>query len=129
MRTTKNGIGKAPGRGATMTHESRTKRLCSTGGVSSQPGVSKMRRPLSRRLVPQEFLLRDPFLTMAFAQLTYRKSWRDIEACLRSMHGKLYTTGFRCRPARSTLAAASESRDWRLHADFSPGSSASLRRC
>jgi IS4 transposase len=55
---------------------------------------------------------------MAFAQLTYRESLRDIEACLRSLHGKLYHTGFRSRPARSTLADANESRDWRIYADF-----------
>jgi len=60
----------------------------------------------------------DQFLAMAFAQLTYRESLRDIEACLRSLHGKLYHTGFRSRPARSTLADANESRDWRIYADF-----------
>src|SRR3990170_693113 len=60
----------------------------------------------------------DQFLAMAFAQLTYRESLRDIEACLRSVHGKLYHTGFRSRPARSTLADANESRDWRIYADF-----------
>src|SRR3989338_8751072 len=57
MGTTKNGVVNAPWRGATMTHESRTDRLCATGGASSQQGVSKMRRPLSRRLLSQEFLL------------------------------------------------------------------------
>ena len=55
---------------------------------------------------------------MAFAQLTYRESLRDIETCLRSMHGKLYHMGFRGRVARSTLADANESRDWRIYADF-----------
>ena len=60
----------------------------------------------------------DQFLAMAFAQLTYRESLRDVEACLRSLHGKLYHTGFRSRPARSTLADANESRDWRIFADF-----------
>ena len=55
---------------------------------------------------------------MAFAQLTYRESLRDIEACLRSMSGKLYHMGFRSRVARSTLAEANESRDWRIYADF-----------
>ena len=60
----------------------------------------------------------DQFLAMAFAQLTYRESLRDVEACLRSLHGKLYHTGFRSRPARSTLADANESRDWRIYADF-----------
>jgi hypothetical protein len=60
----------------------------------------------------------DQFLSMGFAQLTYRDSLRDIEACLRSMHGKLYHMGFRGKVARSTLAAANESRDWRIYADF-----------
>jgi hypothetical protein len=55
---------------------------------------------------------------MAFAQLTYRESLRDIEACLRSMSGKLYHMGFRGRVARSTLADANESHDWRIYADF-----------
>jgi hypothetical protein len=60
----------------------------------------------------------DQYLAMAFAQLTYRESLRDIEACLRSMSGKLYHAGFRGRVARTTLADANESRDWRLYADF-----------
>jgi len=55
---------------------------------------------------------------MAFAQLTYRESLRDIEACLRSMSGKLYHMGFRGRVTRSTLADANESHDWRIYADF-----------
>ena len=55
---------------------------------------------------------------MAFAQLTYRESLRDIEACLRSLQGKLYHLGFRGNVARSTLADANESRDWRIFADF-----------
>ena len=60
----------------------------------------------------------DQYLAMAFAQLTYRESLRDIEACLRSMSGKLYHMGFRGRVARSTLADANESHDWRIYADF-----------
>jgi hypothetical protein len=60
----------------------------------------------------------DQFLCMAFAQLTYRESLRDIEACLRSMSSKLYHMGFRGKVARSTLADANESRDWRIYADF-----------
>ena len=60
----------------------------------------------------------DQFLCMAFAQLTYRESLRDIEACLRSMGGKLYHMGFRGKVARSTLADSNESRDWRIYADF-----------
>jgi hypothetical protein len=60
----------------------------------------------------------DQFLAMAFAQLTYRESLRDIEACLRSMSGKLYHMGFRGKVARSTLADANENRDWKIFADF-----------
>jgi len=56
----------------------------------------------------------DQYLSMAFAQLTYRDSLRDIEACLRSMQGKLYHMGFRGKVSRSTLADANESRDWRI---------------
>ena len=55
---------------------------------------------------------------MAFAQLTYRESLRDIEACLGSLQGKLYHLGFRGKVARSTLADANESRNWRIFADF-----------
>jgi hypothetical protein len=58
------------------------------------------------------------FLAMAFAQLTYRESLRDIEACLRSMQSKLYHMGFRGKVSRSTLADANEFRDWRIYADF-----------
>jgi hypothetical protein len=60
----------------------------------------------------------DQFLAMAFAQLTYRESLRDIESCLRSLQGKLYHMGFRGRVSRSTLADANESHDWRIFADF-----------
>ncbi len=66
----------------------------------------------------KKFSCWDQFLAMAFAQLTYRESLRDIEACLRSMSGKLYHMGFRGKAARSTLADANESRDWRIYADF-----------
>jgi hypothetical protein len=69
-----------------------------------------------RRL--RDFSCWDQYLTMAFAQLTYRESLRDIEACLRSLRGKLYHMGFHGRVARSTLADANESRDWRIYADF-----------
>jgi len=58
------------------------------------------------------------FLCMAFAQLTYRESLRDIESCLNSMSNKLYHMGFRGNITRSTLADANERRDWRIYADF-----------
>jgi hypothetical protein len=60
----------------------------------------------------------DQYLAMAFAQLTYRESLRDIEACLRSMNSKLYHVGFRGQVSRSTLADANEAHDWRIYADF-----------
>jgi hypothetical protein len=64
------------------------------------------------------FSCRDQYLAMAFAQLTYRESLRDIEACLGSMRGKLYHMGFRGRVTRSTLGDANEAHDWRIFADF-----------
>jgi hypothetical protein len=60
----------------------------------------------------------DQYLAMGFAQLTYRESLRDIEACLGSIGGKLYHMGFRGKVARSNLADANESHDWRIFADF-----------
>jgi len=60
----------------------------------------------------------DQFLCLAFAQLTYRESLRDIETCLRALQPKLYHAGLRGRVARSTLADANETRDWRIYADF-----------
>jgi hypothetical protein len=61
----------------------------------------------------------DHFLTLAFAQLTYRESLRDIESCLRALQPRLYHMGFRCpQVSRNTLAHANERRDWRIYADF-----------
>jgi Domain of unknown function (DUF4372)/Transposase DDE domain len=60
----------------------------------------------------------DQYLAMSFAQFTYRESLRDIETCLGAVGGKLYHMGFRTSVARSTLADANESRDWRIYADF-----------
>lgn len=66
----------------------------------------------------QSFSCLDQYLCMAFAQLTYRESLRDIEACLRSMQSRLYHMGFRGKVSRNTLAHANERRDWRIYADF-----------
>jgi transposase len=66
----------------------------------------------------QSFSCWDQFLTLAFAQLTYRESLRDIEACLRSTPTKLYHMGIRGRVSRNTLAHANQVRDWRIYADF-----------
>ena len=64
------------------------------------------------------FTCLDQFLCMAFAQLTYRESLRDIEACLRVAKPKLYHMGIRNNVSRNTLAHANENRDWRIYADF-----------
>jgi len=60
----------------------------------------------------------DQFLCLAFAQLTFRESLRDIEACLRSVESKLYHMGFRDKISRSTLADTNQAHDWRIFADF-----------
>jgi hypothetical protein len=66
----------------------------------------------------KRFSCADQFLCMAFAQLTYRESLRDIEACLRAQGSKLYHLGIRKPVSRSTLAEANESRDWRIYAEL-----------
>ena len=66
----------------------------------------------------KSFSCLDQYLCMAFAQLTYRESLRDIEACLRAQESKLYHMGIHGRVSRSTLADANESRDWRIYADL-----------
>ncbi len=89
--------------------------------------MDQMPRHTFRRLVRRyggdhrvrDFTCWDQFLCMAFAQLTYRESLRDIEACLGAVPEKLYHLGFRARSIRrSTLADANERRDWRIYADF-----------
>ena len=70
----------------------------------------------------------DQYLCMAFAQLTYRESLRDIEACLRAQQSKLYHMGIKSWVSRSTLADANESRDWRIYADFAQSLIAVARR-
>jgi len=66
----------------------------------------------------RKFSCWDQYLAMAFAQFTYRESLRDIEACLGAMQSKLYHLGFRGKVARSTLADANETHDWRIFSDF-----------
>lgn len=66
----------------------------------------------------KDFSCWDQFLCLAFAQLTYRTSLRDIEACLRAQQPRLYHMGFRGRVSRATLADANEARDWRIYRDF-----------
>ena len=66
----------------------------------------------------KDFRCIDQYLTMFFAQLTFRESLRDIEACLRAQTHKLYHMGIRSKIARSTLADANEQRNWRIYAEF-----------
>ncbi len=66
----------------------------------------------------RSFTCFDQFMCMAFAQLTYRESLRDIECCLRAMREKLYHMGIRGKVSRSTIAYANENRDWRIYCDF-----------
>ena len=66
----------------------------------------------------KEFTCHDQFLCMAFAQLTYRESLRDIEACLRAQSNKLFPMGIRGKVSRSTLADGNANRDWRIYADL-----------
>ena len=76
----------------------------------------------------RDFTCWNQYLAMVFAQLTYLESLRDIEACLGSLQGKLYHLGFHGKVARSTLADANESRDWRIFADFAHRLIATARR-
>jgi len=66
----------------------------------------------------RHFSCLDQYLSMAFAQLTYRESLRDIEACLRAQRNKLYHMGIRSNISRNTLANANKVRDWRIYAEF-----------
>lgn len=66
----------------------------------------------------KNFTCWEQFLCMAFAQLTYRESLRDIQACLRAANKKLYHMGIRSKVSRNTLANANQIRDWRIYADF-----------
>jgi hypothetical protein len=76
----------------------------------------------------RHFSCRDQFLCMAFAQLTYRESLRDIVTCLRAVRPKLFHVGLRGSISRSTLADANETRDWRIYADFAAVLIAHARR-
>src|SRR5882762_4593791 len=66
----------------------------------------------------KHFSCLDQYLSLAFAQLTFRESLRDIEACLRAQSSKLYHLGIRSTVARNTLANANAVRDWRIYYDF-----------
>ena len=76
----------------------------------------------------KRFTCWDQYLSMAFAQLTFRESLRDIEACLRAQSSKLYHLGFCSTVARNTLANANATRDWRIYCDFAQRLIAMARR-
>jgi len=76
----------------------------------------------------KRFSCLDQYLCMAFAQLTYRESLRDIEACLRVQSSKLYHLGFRSPVARNTLANANATWDWRIYCDFAQSLIGTARR-
>ncbi len=76
----------------------------------------------------KRFSCQDQYRCMAFAQLTYRDSLRDIEACLKAQSNKLYHMGIRSKVSRSTLADANEKRDWRIYADFAQSLIQTARR-
>ena len=88
--------------------------LAHAPGKAFQKCVARYRGDANSR----GFSCSDQYLAMAFAQLTYRESLRDIAACLRSMSGKLYHMGFRGRVARTTPADANKRHDWRIYSDF-----------
>ena len=75
----------------------------------------------------QSFSCLDQYCSMAFAQLTYRESLRDIEACLRAVPSRLYHMGIRGNISRSTLADANENRDWRIYAELAQSLIATAR--
>ena len=76
----------------------------------------------------KSFRCADHYRVMAFAQLTYRESLRDIEACLRAMRSKLFHMGIRSTVSRNNLSNANERRDWRIYAEFAQVLIAEARR-
>ena len=106
-----------------------------TGRLIFSQVMDFMPLPIFRRCVDKyqgdfktrKFSCLDQFLCMAFAQLTYRDSLRDIEVCLRSQNKKLYHMGIRGNVSRSTLAEANEKRDWRIYAELAQSLIATAR--
>ena len=92
--------------------------LFAAHGVSSATRIQHLRASVRGRRAVAGFSCRDQFLSLAFAQLTFRESLRDIETCLRALGPKLYHAGFRGRVSRSTLADANGVHDGRIDADF-----------
>jgi hypothetical protein len=101
-----------------MRYEPRPHGVCPIDRASNPQRVHKCVARHRGDRYAKNFSCWDQYLAMAFAQLTYRESLRDIETCLGAVGGKLYHLGFRTRVARSTLADANESRNQRIYADF-----------
>jgi hypothetical protein len=100
--------------------EPRQAGVCAANAVQHLP-LTTFRRCVTRyrgAFKVKSFSCLDQFLCMAFAQLTFRESLRDIEVCLRAQSSKLYHLGIRSAVARNTLANANAVRDWRIYADF-----------
>jgi hypothetical protein len=98
--------------------EPRQAGVCAADAASSVDYLPSLRHPLSGEFKVKSFSCLDQSLCMAFAQLTYRESLRDIEVSLRAQSSKLYHLGIRSAVARNTLANANSVRDWRIYADF-----------
>jgi Domain of unknown function (DUF4372) len=96
-----------------MRYEPRPHGVCPIDRASNPQRVHKCVARHRGDRYAKNFSCWDQYLAMAFAQLTYRESLRDIETCLGAVGGKLYHLGFRTRVARSTLADANESRNQR----------------
>src|ERR1700734_187737 len=99
--------------------------------LMQHPPLTTFRRCVARyrgAFKVQSFSCLDQFLCMAFAQLTYRESLRDIEVCLRSLQSRLYPSGFRGLVSRNTLAHANEHRDWQIYAALAQVLIAQARR-
>lgn len=113
-----------------------TERLMYTGKLVFTQVLDYLPQHTFRRCVQRydgarhvkHFTCRDQYRCMAFAQLTYRESLRDIEVCLRAQQNKLYHMGIRAPVARSTLADANEQRDWRIYADLAQSLIRTARR-
>src|SRR5215470_11404922 len=92
--------------------------LCAVDGASATDTFRRCVARYGGHHKVKRFTCLDQYLSMAFAQLTFRESLRDIEACLRAQSSKLYHLGFRSPVARNTLANANATRDWRIYCEF-----------
>ena len=111
------------------THVPRTTDFLADYGLHAVADFSPVRSQIPRRFqYKKKFSCLDQFLCMAFAQLTYHESFRDIEVCLRSQSKKLYHMGIRGNVARSTLAEANENRDWHIYSELEQNIIATARK-